>query len=142
MTSLPGNPPPSVSPCSSEGPDRWEKPTSCKRFGGRDYDRIAYFDLERDPDVRAFFSNSLDPEKIIRNLSLYQGWTIEPARHLIVFDEVQTSNDALLSLKYFNEQANRYHIVAAGPPGRQAIPTPVFPRGQGELPRHVPAHLP
>jgi hypothetical protein len=76
-----------------------------QEFGGRDYDRIAYFDLERDPDVRAFFSNSLDPEKIIRNLSLYQGWTIEPARH-------------------------------------QAIPTPVFPRGQGELPRHVPAHLP
>ena len=85
-----------------------------QEFGGRDHDRIAYFDLERDPDVRAFFSNSLDPEKIIRNLSLYQGWTIEPARHLIVFDEVQTSNDALLSLKYFNEQANRYHIVAAG----------------------------
>ena len=85
-----------------------------QEFGHRDYDRIAYFDLERDPDVRAFFSNSLEPEKIIRNLSLYQGWTIEPERHLIVFDEIQASNDALLSLKYFNEQANRYHIAAAG----------------------------
>jgi uncharacterized protein len=85
-----------------------------QEFGRRDYDRIAYFDLERDPDVRAFFSNSLEPEKIIRNLSLYQGWTIQPERHLIVLDEVQTSNDALLSLKYFNEQANHYHIAAAG----------------------------
>lgn len=35
-------------------------------------------------------------------------------KHLIVFDEIQFSNDALNSLKYFNEEANNYHIVAAG----------------------------
>lgn len=33
---------------------------------------------------------------------------------LIVFDEVQLSERALTSLKYFSEQAPEYHIIAAG----------------------------
>ena len=33
---------------------------------------------------------------------------------LVIFDEIQECNDALNSLKYFNESANEYHICAAG----------------------------
>jgi uncharacterized protein len=37
-----------------------------------------------------------------------------PEKDLIIFDEIQSSNNALNSLKYFNEKANEYHIAAAG----------------------------
>lgn len=39
---------------------------------------------------------------------------IEKEKHLIIFDEIQECPDALNSLKYFCEDANDYHIVAAG----------------------------
>ena len=35
-------------------------------------------------------------------------------KELVIFDEIQVSNDALNSLKYFNEEAPEYHIAAAG----------------------------
>jgi uncharacterized protein len=85
-----------------------------REFGRCEYDRVAYFDFEQTPDLEDFFSGPIDPVAIIRNLSLYLGWTIEPERDLIVFDEIQASNRALNSLKYFNELANQYHLVAAG----------------------------
>jgi predicted AAA+ superfamily ATPase len=85
-----------------------------QHFGQRQYEAVAYFNFEQNPDLDDFFSGPLDPVRIIRNLSLYQGWTIEPERHLILFDEIQASNTALNSLKYFNEEANQYHIATAG----------------------------
>ena len=33
---------------------------------------------------------------------------------LIFFDEIQACERALTSLKYFQENANEYHIIAAG----------------------------
>lgn len=39
---------------------------------------------------------------------------IEKEKHLIIFDEIQECPDALNSLKYFCEDANDYHVVAAG----------------------------
>jgi hypothetical protein len=39
---------------------------------------------------------------------------IKPGADLIIFDEIQASNRALNSLKYFAEQKNNVHIAAAG----------------------------
>lgn len=39
---------------------------------------------------------------------------ISKGNTLIIFDEIQACERALTSLKYFQEQANDYHIVAAG----------------------------
>lgn len=85
-----------------------------KKFGSLEYDNTAYFNFEEDPDLNDIFKRNLKPQKILENLSLYAGFKIQPAKHLIVFDEIQFSNDALNSLKYFNEEANDYHIIAAG----------------------------
>lgn len=51
---------------------------------------------------------------IVENLSIYLKRSILPDSDLIVFDEIQSSNEALNSLKYFQEDANQYHIAAAG----------------------------
>ncbi len=85
-----------------------------KEFGRVEYDRIAYFDFEESLDLEHVFNGNLDSKRIIRDLSRIIGWQIEPMQHLIVFDEIQSSNNALNALKYFQQNANEYHIISAG----------------------------
>ncbi len=85
-----------------------------QQFGKQEYSSVVYLNFEEEPLLDDFFTQSLEPEKIIRNLSLYFKQEIKPEEDLIIFDEIQASNNGLNSLKYFNEKANEYHIVAAG----------------------------
>ena len=83
-------------------------------FGRLEYESCVFINFEKDPSVADFFSDRLDARELIQNLSIYTGRKIRPERDLIVFDEIQVSNRALSSLKYFQEQAPEYHIAAAG----------------------------
>ena len=85
-----------------------------REFGNREYENLLYFNFEEDPRLEGFFNENLKPSSIIENLSIYIGRKIRPAVDLIFFDEIQVSNNALNSLKYFEEQASAFHIVAAG----------------------------
>jgi predicted AAA+ superfamily ATPase len=85
-----------------------------KEFGTREYQSLAYFNFEEDPRLKDLFTGSLKPAKLIENLSIYQKRAIRPALDLIVLDEIQASNEALNALKYFQEEANEYHVAAAG----------------------------
>ena len=85
-----------------------------RKFGEQEYSRVAYLNFEEEPLLDDFFTSSLTPEKIIKKISLYVRHEIRPETDLIIFDEIQASNNALNSLKYFNEKANEYHIAAAG----------------------------
>jgi predicted AAA+ superfamily ATPase len=85
-----------------------------QEFGSKEYDSAAYFNFEEDPALDDFFQQKLDPGPIIANLSLYLDREIKPGNDLIIFDEIQASNNALNALKYFSEQAAEYHIAAAG----------------------------
>lgn len=69
-----------------------------KQFGTNEYDTLAYFNFEEDPLLKDFFSQRLQPEQLIQNLSLYAHKSIRPGRDLIIFDEIQASNNALKSL--------------------------------------------
>jgi|TARA_B100001971_G_C18243728_1_gene572709 predicted AAA+ superfamily ATPase len=84
------------------------------QFGENEYEKVAYFNFETTPSLNAFFEQNIDPHQIITNLSFQIGFDILSEKHLIIFDEIQNSNNALNSLKYFNEQANEYHITCAG----------------------------
>jgi predicted AAA+ superfamily ATPase len=85
-----------------------------KKFGEGEYDKIAYFNFEEDPDLNEFFTSRLSPEKIIDNLSIYHESRISSDKTLIIFDEIQNSPLTLTSLKYFCENAPEYHIATAG----------------------------
>lgn len=85
-----------------------------RQFGDREYERVVYCDFEEDPALDGFFRRDLDPHRIVAELSVYKGFDIKPERHLIVFDEVQASDRALTSLKYFHDRASGYHVAAAG----------------------------
>jgi predicted AAA+ superfamily ATPase len=85
-----------------------------QKFGHGEYDKVAYFNFEENPALDDFFRQKLDPVSIIANLEIYIGRKIAPEQDLIIFDEIQASNYALNSLKYFREQASSYHVAAAG----------------------------
>jgi uncharacterized protein len=85
-----------------------------KEFGKKAYENCAYFNFEEDAGLKAFFSGRLDPRRLIENLSVYQGRSIHPGKDILIFDEIQTCNEALNALKYFQEDAGDYHVAAAG----------------------------
>jgi hypothetical protein len=85
-----------------------------KKFGNSYFDSVAYFNFDRQPELKQFFDNTKDPNRIIQNLSLVLGKPIIPGQTLIIFDEIQECNQALNSLKYFNEESPEYSIACAG----------------------------
>jgi hypothetical protein len=60
------------------------------------------------------FFLDLSPRNILKKLSLYKRREIIPGSTLIIFDEIQACPEAITSLKYFQEEANEYHIIALG----------------------------
>ena len=82
-------------------------------FAGKEYKNSVYCNFEKDIGLHDFFED-LTPETIIKKLSLYKRKEILPGNTLIIFDEIQACPQAMTSLKYFNEEANEYHIIALG----------------------------
>jgi predicted AAA+ superfamily ATPase len=85
-----------------------------REFGKDHYKNTAYVNFETDPAANAWFDGNIEPKRIIMLLEAHIKARIVPNETLIFFDEVQTCERALTSLKYFNENAPRYHIAAAG----------------------------
>lgn len=85
-----------------------------RKFGEEYFDYVAYFNFDASEELCKEFENTKNPRRLIDILRLYTECPIEPDRTLIIFDEIQQSNKALNSLKYFCEEALEYHILAAG----------------------------
>lgn len=82
-------------------------------FAGKEYANSVYCNFEKDRGLHAFFLD-LSPRSILKKLSLYKRREIIPGSTLIIFDEIQACPEAITSLKYFQEEANEYHIIALG----------------------------
>lgn len=85
-----------------------------REFGAQNYKNVAYINLETNLTVSSYFSDNIEPERIIRFLETEIRERIVPGETLIIFDEIQSCERALTSLKYFNEEAPEYHIACAG----------------------------
>ena len=85
-----------------------------KQFGKENYNNVAYFNFDHDQELYQLFENTKDPKRILEQLSFVNGEAIIPEKTLIIFDEIQECPNTLNSLKYFNEEANEYHIISAG----------------------------
>jgi len=90
------------------------KTYALKYFGKTSYKNIAYLNFEKDEKLGQYFEGNLDPKQLIKILSIHTEVEIEPHHTLLVLDEIQECPKALNSLKYFCEEANDYHIAAAG----------------------------
>lgn len=101
-------------PLILDGARQVGKTYSALEFGRSSYADTAYFNFENSPGLGKIFDGELEPEKIIRDLEIFSMQKISPENTLVVFDEIQSSERALTSLKYFCERAPQYHIIAAG----------------------------
>ncbi len=85
-----------------------------KEFARKEYENTVYCNFEEDNNFDSFFQSDLNPDRILAELSVYLNLEIRPERDLVIFDEIQVSNRALNSLKYFAEQKNDVHLASAG----------------------------
>lgn len=90
------------------------KSWAMEKFGHENYKHVVKFDFDRQPELKNIFETTKEPERIIKELSLYTEYPILPKDTLIIFDEIQDCEEALNSLKYFYEDAPQYHVMAAG----------------------------
>lgn len=101
-------------PLILQGARQVGKTWALKQFGKNHFENVAYFNFDEQVELKQFFAHTKDVTRIIQNLSLVHGKAIIPDKTLIILDEIQECNDALNSLKYFNENAPQYVVVCAG----------------------------
>jgi hypothetical protein len=85
-----------------------------KAFGKRSFKNICYINFDNNKRMERVFEMDYDISRIINALQIESGVEISPKETLIIFDEVQEVPKALSALKYFNEMASEYFIIAAG----------------------------
>ena len=85
-----------------------------KEFGRTYYKNVAYVNFETAKSLYTIFDSGFEVDKLIMALKIETGIEIAAGETLIILDEIQECEAALTSLKYFQENANKFHIVAAG----------------------------
>lgn len=101
-------------PLLLQGARQVGKTWSLLAFGKEHYRNVLYCNFESNTELVAVFQKNLSPDRIVRDLSVWSNQSVFKEDTLIIFDEVQACDAALTSLKYFNEEAPGYHVVAAG----------------------------
>jgi predicted AAA+ superfamily ATPase len=101
-------------PLLVEGARQVGKTWLLREFGRTFFKNTVYVDFDKNRKVHRLFELDLVPRIIIEGLELESGEKILPGETLIIFDEIQECNRALVSLKYFCDEAPEYHIAAAG----------------------------
>lgn len=84
-----------------------------KEFGKEAYKKCAYVNFEDNDDLRGMFEHDFDILRIIANLQWATDVTIDEDT-LIILDEIQEAPRGITALKYFQEKAPQYHVIAAG----------------------------
>lgn len=102
-----------------------------KHFGEKYFPNVHYLNFEKERNLDSLFTNSLDPDVILKNYELVYDTSVKPD-DLIIFDEIQESPSALTSLKYFAEQRPFQPVCAAGSHIGIASSSSGFPVGKVE----------
>ena len=105
---------PDRKPILLRGARQTGKTWAMETFGKECFEYCAKFDFDRQPELKSIFQTTKTPDRIVKELALYCDVPLLPERTLLIFDEIQQSNKALNSLKYFCEEAPEYHVMAAG----------------------------
>ncbi|MDE7335741.1 MAG: AAA family ATPase, partial [Muribaculaceae bacterium] len=85
-----------------------------KEFGRREYKNCVYINCDDEPMAKELFLADYDIKRLLVAFQAISGQQINEETTLIILDEIQETPRALHSLKYFNEKAPGYHIMAAG----------------------------
>ncbi len=85
-----------------------------REFGRQSFVNSAYVNFESDPALKEVFAVDFGVERMIAALQIASGQKITAGKTLIILDEIQEAPGAITSLKYFQENAPQYHVIAAG----------------------------
>jgi predicted AAA+ superfamily ATPase len=75
---------------------------------------MVYVNFEETPALQNLFLTDFDITRIVTTISIFTNTSIDAKDTLLVFDEIQSAEKGLTSLKYFCENAPKYYLIAAG----------------------------
>lgn len=88
--------------------------SSAVRQLGKKFKYYIELNLEQRNDLLSIFGDNLDVKWICSQISVYFSTPIIPGETLLFIDEIQCSQRAIASLRFFYEQMPDLHVVAAG----------------------------
>ena len=83
-------------------------------FCKKEFKNYIYINLDSMENIREIFENTIIPEEIIKNIEVILNIDINIENTIIFLDEIQVSERAISSLKYFCESEKPYKVVCAG----------------------------
>lgn len=91
------------------------KTSSVLKFANENYENVIYLNFIEHPEYKAFFSDSLDVNEIIKKMSSLYKFDIgnDISKTILIFDEIQYCGNARTSLKFFSIDG-RYDVIATG----------------------------
>ncbi|WP_234996204.1 ATP-binding protein [Pseudobacteriovorax antillogorgiicola] len=76
--------------------------------------KVHSFDFRENKQLHEYFSESLEPGRVLDNLMLHVGEDFDLANDLIFFDEIGECQGAVDSLKYFADYETPLYLCASG----------------------------
>lgn len=100
-------------PLLIRGARQVEKSSAVRQFG-KCFKYFVEINLERKPSIRQLFTKDIDVKRTCEGISATLGIPILPGETLLFIDEIQVSQEAIMSLRYFKEDYPELHVIAAG----------------------------
>lgn len=85
-----------------------------KEVGKLLFENVVYINFESSIRLQQLFTNDFAIPRVISIFEIETGQKIEATNTLIILDEIQEAEKGLTALKYFQENAPEFHIIAAG----------------------------
>ncbi len=85
-----------------------------EKFCKNTFENYLYINFDKEENIKDIFEETIDPDLIIEKIEIIKKTTINPLNTVIFFDEIQESERAITSLKYFCESDKPYKIICAG----------------------------
>ncbi len=83
-------------------------------FCKNEFKDYVYINLDVMEEIKKVFEYTINPEEIIKSIEIILGKNIDIEKTIIFIDEIQVSERAISSLKYFCESEEPYKIIVAG----------------------------
>ncbi len=89
------------------------KSTAVRQLG-KSFKYFVEVNLERLPTIRQLFTKDIDVKRTCEGISATLGIPVIAGETLLFLDEIQVSQEAIMSLRYFKEDYPELHVIAAG----------------------------
>ena len=83
-------------------------------FCNQNFENYLYINLEKEENIQKIFQETIDPKEIIEQIKIIKNIRFDIEDTIIFLDEIQVSEEAISSLKYFCESNLPYKIICAG----------------------------